>query len=40
MSTEASMLICTIDALEEPDVVTIDVPGAFMQSDMEGDAVA
>ncbi len=30
------MLSCTIDALERRDVATADIPGAFMQTDMEG----
>ena len=39
VSTEALMLTCAIDALEERDVATVDVPAAFMQADMEGDDV-
>jgi hypothetical protein len=30
------MLSCTIDAKENRDATTIDIPGAFMQTDMEG----
>ena len=36
MATEALLLTCLIDACENRDVATVDVPGAFMQSDMEG----
>jgi hypothetical protein len=32
--TEALLLSCVIDAFEERDVVTCNIPGAFMQSDM------
>ena len=35
VSTESVMISCTIDAHEERDVATIDVPGAFMQADMD-----
>ena len=34
VSTEAVMLTCAIGALEECDVATVDVPAAFMQTDM------
>ena len=37
VSTEALLLTCVIDAMEERDVATVDIPGAFMQSDMEGE---
>ena len=30
------MLSCTIDAEEQIDVATADIPGAFMQADMIG----
>jgi hypothetical protein len=30
------MLTCVIDAIEGRDVATVDIPGAFMQSEMEG----
>jgi hypothetical protein len=36
VATEALMLTCVIDAIEERDVATCDTPGAFMQSDMKG----
>jgi hypothetical protein len=37
--TEALILSCLIDAIKKLDVATCDIPGAFMQSDMEGDVV-
>jgi hypothetical protein len=36
VATESLMLTCIIDVIEGRDVVTVDLPGAFMQSDMEG----
>ena len=36
MATESLLLTCLIDTMEHRDVATIDIPGAFMQSDMEG----
>ena len=36
VATEALFLTCVIDAMEKRDVVTVDVPAAFMQADMEG----
>ena len=36
VAIESVMLSCTIDAKEERDVGTVDLPGAFMQADMEG----
>jgi hypothetical protein len=36
VSTESLFLSCVIDAKEERDVATCDIPGAFMQADMEG----
>jgi hypothetical protein len=39
VATEALILSCLIDAIEKRDVATCDIPGAFMQSDMEGDVV-
>ena len=36
VATEALLLTCLIDAMEGRDVTTVDIPGAFMQSDMEG----
>jgi hypothetical protein len=35
VATESVMLSCTIDAHENRDVATVDVPGAFLQADME-----
>jgi Reverse transcriptase (RNA-dependent DNA polymerase) len=32
---EAVMLSCVIDALKKRDVATVDIPGAFMQADMD-----
>ena len=39
VATESLLLTCLIDAMEERDVATVDIPGAFMQADMEGDDV-
>ena len=39
MATEALMLTCVIDAMERRDVATVDIPGAFVQTDMKGDDV-
>jgi hypothetical protein len=36
VAIESVMLSCTIDAKEKRDVATVDIPGAFMQTDMEG----
>jgi hypothetical protein len=36
VASESLTLTCIIDAIEGRDVVTIDLPGVFMQSDMEG----
>ena len=35
--TESLLLTCLIDALERRDVATVNIPGSFMQSDMEGE---
>jgi hypothetical protein len=35
VSIEALMMSCVIDAKEERDVATADIPGAFMQADMD-----
>jgi Reverse transcriptase (RNA-dependent DNA polymerase) len=35
VAIESLMLSCVIDAEEERDVTTVDIPGAFMQADME-----
>ena len=39
VSTEALMLTYTIHALRGRDVDTVDIPGAFMQADMEGNDI-
>jgi hypothetical protein len=35
VAIELVLLSCTIDAKERSDVATVDIPGAFMQTDME-----
>ena len=35
ISTEALFLTCKINALEKRDVATTEIPGAFMQADMD-----
>ena len=35
-TTELLLLTCLIDATKVWDVAAVDIPGAFMQSDMEG----
>jgi hypothetical protein len=35
VSIEAAMLSAVIDAMEERDVATVDIPGAFMQADID-----
>ena len=35
MSIEAVMISAVIDALEERDMATVDIPGAFMQADID-----
>jgi hypothetical protein len=35
VAIESVLLTCTIDALERRDVATVDIPGAFMQADMD-----
>jgi hypothetical protein len=37
VATESLMLSCIIDAKERRDIATADIPGAFMQADMEGE---
>ena len=37
VSTEAMFLSFTIDSTEGRDVVTVDIPGAFMQAYLEGE---
>jgi hypothetical protein len=39
VTTEALMLSCMIDATKHRDVATCDIPGAFMQSKMEGKVI-
>jgi hypothetical protein len=39
VATKALMLSCMIDATEHRDVATCDIPGAFMQSKMEGKVI-
>jgi hypothetical protein len=39
VATEALMLTCVIEAIENQDVATCDIPGAFMQSDMKGKVI-
>jgi len=34
LAVESLMLSCTIDAEEQRDVATADIPGAFMHADM------
>jgi hypothetical protein len=35
VAIESVLLTCAIDALERRDVATVDIPGAFMQADMD-----
>jgi hypothetical protein len=35
VAIELVMLSATIDAMEERDVATLDIPGAFMQADID-----
>jgi hypothetical protein len=35
VAIESLLLTCVIDATEERDVATVDIPGAFMQADMD-----
>jgi hypothetical protein len=35
VAIESLLLTCVIDATEERDVTTVDIPGAFMQADMD-----
>ena len=37
VSTHALMATCLIDAIEGRDVATIDIPGAFLQAEMDED---
>ena len=39
MATEALFIACLIDVMEHREVTTVDIPGAFMQADMEGETV-
>jgi hypothetical protein len=36
VAPETLLVTCLIDAIEKRDVATLDIPGAFMQSEMEG----
>jgi len=36
VATESVLLTCTIDAFEGRDIATVDIPGTFLQADMEG----
>ena len=36
VATKSLLLTCLINAMEHWDVSTVDIPGAFMQSNMEG----
>ena len=35
VATESVLLSCVIDAKEQRDVATVDIPGAFMQGDQD-----
>jgi hypothetical protein len=39
VATEALILSCIIDATKNQDVATCDIPGAFVQSKMEGKVI-
>jgi hypothetical protein len=39
VATEALILSWLIDAIEKRDVATCDIPGAFIQPEMEGDVI-
>jgi hypothetical protein len=39
VATEAIILTCVIDAIENREVATCDIPGAFMQSDIKGKVI-
>ena len=39
VATEALFLTCLISATEHQKVPTVDIPGAFMQADVEGETV-
>ena len=36
VANESVLLTCTIDAFENRDVATVDIPGAFLHADMDG----
>ena len=36
VSTESLMISCVIDAMERREVATVEIPGAFLQADMDG----
>ena len=39
MAIEALFLTCLISAMKNSKVATVDIPGAFMQADTEGETV-
>ena len=39
VATESVLLTSVIDVLENRDIVTVDIPGAFLHADIEGDDV-
>ena len=39
VATEAILLTCIINAMEHWKVSPVDIPGAFIQADMEGETV-
>ena len=39
MATEALFLTCLADAMKHRKVATVDIPGAFIQTDMEVETV-
>ena len=39
VAMEALLLTCLINTMEHRKVATVDIPGAFMQADMEGETV-
>ena len=40
VSSEAFFISCAIDAKEDRDTATVDIPGAFMQTKQKGMAVS
>ena len=39
VAIETLMLPCTLDANEQKDMTTVNIPGAFMQADMDDEVV-